>query len=75
MPGFSYLAVDQAGKEIKGSIDAEKTQISWLNLFADGEVNFLVQYTLLFDRQRQQPVSSEGFLCTKAWGDEWQSQF
>lgn len=26
MPGFSYVAVDQAGKEIKGSIDAENSE-------------------------------------------------
>ena len=28
MPGFSYVAVDQAGKEIKGSIDAETVRES-----------------------------------------------
>lgn len=36
MPGFSYVAVDQAGKEIKGSIDAENSERVAETLRRDG---------------------------------------
>ena len=36
MPGFSYVAVDQAGKEIKGSIDAENRERVAETLRRDG---------------------------------------
>ncbi|MGE9906298.1 hypothetical protein ACQRAL_02630 [Lachnospiraceae bacterium SGI.231] len=36
MPGFSYVAVDQAGKEIKGSINAENSERVAETLRRDG---------------------------------------